>query len=294
MKILVSGLLNMETTTAVRGFPINYYPIDYAFFGVNSAPAGVAYNISLALNTLGDDLRLCSMIGNDFTADYIKASLEKAGISTDHIKHCLDTTPTSVILYDPEGRRQIYCDLKDIQDRDYGFDGSMLDGVDIVVACNINFNRPLLRLAREQGKIIATDVHVLSNPYDDYNREFMGYADILFLSDEGVGDDYRGFIHRLAEIYNNKIIVLGRGSKGAAIYTSDSSQIVDMPACNIGGVVNTVGAGDALFSSFVHFYSKGLTPIDALSLAQKFAAYKIRTTGASKGLLTEEELLNAN
>ena len=294
MKILVSGLLNMETTTAVRGFPINYYPIDYAFFGVNSAPAGVAYNISLALNTLGDEIRLCSMIGNDFTADYIKASLEKAGISTDHIKHCLGTTPTSVILYDPEGRRQIYCDLKDIQDRDYGFDASMLDGVDIVVACNINFNRPLLRLARERGKIIATDVHVLSNPYDDYNREFMGYADILFLSDEGVGDDYRGFILRLAEIYNNKIIVLGRGSKGAAIYTSDSSQIVDMPACNIGGVVNKVGEGDALFSSFVHFYSKGLTPIDALSLAQKFAAYKIRTTGASKGFLTEEELLNAN
>ncbi|MBO7740813.1 MAG: carbohydrate kinase family protein, partial [Clostridia bacterium] len=138
MKILVSGLLNMETTTAVRGFPINYYPIDYSFFGVNSSPAGVAYNISLALNILGDEVRLCSMVGKDFTADYIKSSLEKAGISTDNVKHSLETTPTSVILYDPDGKRQIYCDLKDIQDRDYGFDSSMLDGVDIVVACNIN------------------------------------------------------------------------------------------------------------------------------------------------------------
>ena len=31
MKILVSGLLNVETTLAVREFPIPYYPIDYLF-----------------------------------------------------------------------------------------------------------------------------------------------------------------------------------------------------------------------------------------------------------------------
>ena len=36
MNILVSGLLNIETTVSVRGFPIEYYPIDYPFFGVAS------------------------------------------------------------------------------------------------------------------------------------------------------------------------------------------------------------------------------------------------------------------
>ena len=35
--ILVSGLINMETTVRVRQFPVNYYPIDYPFFGVNTA-----------------------------------------------------------------------------------------------------------------------------------------------------------------------------------------------------------------------------------------------------------------
>ena len=53
MNILVSGLLNTETTAAVRGFPISYYPIDYPFFGVNTAVSGVAFNISKALRTLG-------------------------------------------------------------------------------------------------------------------------------------------------------------------------------------------------------------------------------------------------
>ena len=140
MKILVSGLLNMETTSAVRGFPINYYPIDYPFFGVNSSPAGVAYNISLALTALGDEVKLCSMLGNDFTSEYIMSSLNKAGIETGEIKKVLPETPSSVVLYAPDGRRQIYCDLKDIQEREYNFDNSALDGIDLVVACNINFN----------------------------------------------------------------------------------------------------------------------------------------------------------
>ena len=68
MHILVSGLVNTETTAEVRGFPIQYYPIDYTFFGVNTAVSGVAFNLSKALTTLGDAVRLISMTGKDFAA----------------------------------------------------------------------------------------------------------------------------------------------------------------------------------------------------------------------------------
>ena len=60
MKILVSGLLNIETTVSVRGFPIQYYPIDYPFFGVNSSVSGVGYNLAKALTVLGDSVSLFS------------------------------------------------------------------------------------------------------------------------------------------------------------------------------------------------------------------------------------------
>ena len=172
MNTLVSGLVNTETTAAVRGFPIPYYPIDYAFFGVNTAVSGVAYNTAKALTVLGDGVRLASMTGKDYAASYILESLRAMGISTDHIQPKLQQTPASVVLYDHEGKRQIYCDLKDIRETLYDFTPARLDGIDLVVACNINFNRPLLRLAKEAGKVIATDVHVLGNIYDDYNREF--------------------------------------------------------------------------------------------------------------------------
>ena len=44
MKILVSGLVNTETTVKIKKFPIEYFPIDYPFFGVNTRVSGVAYN----------------------------------------------------------------------------------------------------------------------------------------------------------------------------------------------------------------------------------------------------------
>lgn len=296
-KILVSGLVNTETTARVRKFPIDYYPVDYPFFGVQTAVSGVAYNIALAMTTLGDRVQLLSMTGDDFPASYIKSALNAAMISPEHIRIKLQQTPNSVVLYDETGRRQIYCDLKDIQETPYGFTAEQVADADIVVACNINFNRELLTMAKEMGKLIATDVHVLRDIHDDYNRAFLEAADILFMSDEGIEGDPYGFIEALEETYHTPIIVLGRGSKGALLYVRDTDWFHEMPAAHVGEVVNTIGAGDALFSSFLHYYAKGYDPVECLKRAQVFAAAKIRVSGASKGFVTErdvEEMLSWN
>ena len=289
-KILISGLVNTETVTRVRKFPIDYYPVDYLFFGISTAVSGVAYNIALALKTLGDDVRLLSMTGSDFPSAYIRHELHQAGIAADDVKQKLRETPSSVVLYDETGRRQIYCDLKDIQETSYGFSEEQVADADIVVACNINFNRELLHLAKRMGKTVATDVHVLGNIHDDYNREFMECADILFLSDEAVGDDPYGFVEALEEAYHTPIIVMGRGGKGALMYNRDDNRYHEMPAAHVGEVVNTIGAGDALFSAFLHFYAKGFSPVECLKRAQIFASAKIRVSGASRGFVTEAEI----
>ena len=289
-RIFVSGLVNTETTVRVRQFPVPYYPIDYPFFGVNTAVSGVAYNIAKALTTLGDQVKLASLCGQDFTAEYIKSELMSLGIETDGVCAGLKATPSSVVLYDEEGKRQIYCDLKDIQESAYGFTREDLEEADLVVACNINFNRPLLRMAKEAGKCIATDVHVLHNIWDEYNREFMEAAQILFLSDEGIGHDYQVFLWQLAHTYPCQIIVLGRGAKGAAMYLRQEDRIHEFPAVSVGPVVNTVGAGDALFSGFLHYYAKGYDAVEALQRAQIFASAKIGANGASQGFVTDDQI----
>jgi ribokinase len=290
MKILVSGLLNTETDVSVRQFPIQYYPIDYNFFGIDTFVGGVAFNIAKALTVLGDKVCLASLIGRDISANLIKNALQELSIDTKYVKANLKRTPNSAVLYDNEGKRQIYCDLKDIQETEYNFDRSMINDVDLVVACNINFNRSLLRIAKEEGKLIATDVHVLSDVNDEFNSEFMKYADILFLSDENIGENYKEFIFQLAKTYKNKIIVMGRGVKGTAIYTRESDSVTAFSAFKTENVVNTVGAGDSLFSAFLHYYANGYEVYEALRRAQIFASRKITCNGASNGFLTEKEI----
>jgi ribokinase len=157
----------------------------------------------------------------------------------------------------------------------------------VVIACNTNFNRGLLKKAKAAGKIIATDVHVLGDINDEYNQDFMENANILFLSDENVKSDYREFLTSLEDKFGNDIIVLGMGKKGALMYVKEDDKFYELPAVDVNEVVNTVGAGDALFSSFIHFYAKGLSPIECLERAEIFAAYKIGFDGASVGFCDE-------
>lgn len=294
MNVLVSGLVNIETTLKVEGFPINYYPVGYPFYGIHSDVAGVAYNIARAFKKLGDSINLYSFIGNDDEALRILQRLKEDGIGQDNIIAGLDETPSSVVLYDNSGKRQIYCDLKNIQDKELDVnDSHFINQVklcDLIVACNINFNRTLLKKAKELDKIIATDVHVISDIKDSFNKDFMEYSDILFLSDEQLPCAPKEFIGKLKDEYHNKIIVIGMGSNGAMLYDRHEDVICHLEAVKCNNMVNTIGAGDSLFTSFLHYYLKGYNSTDALMRAEIFAALKIAHNGAANGFSSEKDI----
>lgn len=288
MKVFISGLLNIETTVKVRKFPIDYYPIDYPFFGINSSVSGVGYNLAKAFRTLGDDVNLFSFIGNDTEGKVIFDKLKNDGINLQNINFGLKNTPVSTVLFDDEGKRQIYCDLKDIQEQ--SADYSNVKGLaesELFVICNTNFNRELIKKVKDSGRLTATDVHVLGDIYDDYNSDFMKYSDILFLSDENLPCPPVEFVKKLNEVYGNKIIVIGMGNKGALLYDEENG-IFQFDAVECENVLNTVGAGDALFSGFLHFYMNGFSAYDSLVRAEIFASVKIGFNGASKGFADEK------
>lgn len=290
--ILVSGLINIETTVKIDGFPLPYQPVRYPFFGVRSTVSGVGYNIAKALTTLGDDITFTSMIAGDAAGKLVHSTLQEANIPTQHVLNQLSATPQSAILYDDDGRRMINVDLKDIQEAAYPvatFDEA-LQGASIAVLCNINYNRPFLQRAQHANIPIATDVHTISNLDDDYNRDFMATATILFMSDEHLPIAPEEWAQSVIGRYHTPIVVIGLGAQGALLAIKDADFMQRFPARTVRPVVNTIGAGDALFSAFVHTYHHTRDPYMAIQKAIIFASYKIGVAGAAEGFLTADML----
>jgi acarbose 7IV-phosphotransferase len=291
--ILVSGHIGIEITAKIGQFPIEYTPIEYEFYGVNTTVASVGYNIVKAIKTLGGDPIFFSVTGNDIYRNIIKNEIENIGISTEYVLPIAEKTSQSVILYN-ENQRKIICDLKNVQEIKYPIEkiDEVINKVDIAILCNINYSRELLKKVKSYGKTIATDVHVLNDVNDKYSKDFMTYSDILFFSNEKILGREKEFLKRIIEAYNNKIIVIGLGEKGVLMYVREENNIKQYPAVKTRDIVNTIGAGDALFSSFIYFYNKTKDPYYAIEKAIIFASYKIGENGAAQGFISEEELLN--
>ena len=291
-RFFVAGLINLETTLAIDGFPVPYFPVRYPFFGIQTTVSGVGYNIAKALNRLGNQVDFASLIGGDDNGDLVRKALEADRIGDELILSNGDETAQSVIIYDPQGKRQIHTDLKDIQDQVYPFDKAVLaiERADLAVICNINFARPLLKAAKDAGKWIATDVHALSSLEDDYNQDYLQAADILFLSDESLADSPEQIIRKILKRFNTRIVVIGLGSEGALMGVRRDGFVGRFPAVRTRNVVNTIGAGDALFSAFIDRFQRTKDPYLALRQAMVFASYKVGEKGAAQGFLTAEAL----
>jgi ribokinase len=291
-KILVAGLTNIEVTLKVESFPIHYNPVLYPFHGVNSSVSGVGFNVAKALTRLGDSVSFLSLTGKDVMQKLVKQALSDEEIRSKYVLDRLKQTPQSVIIYDPYGNRQINIDLKDIQDSIYPqvLFQQALDECSMAVLCNINFARPFLETARRAGKPVATDVHTIADIEDHYNRDYMTAANILFISHERLPcspeDWAKWVIHR----YGTEIIVIGLGADGALLAVKDDNFIERIPAVHTRPIVSTIGAGDALFSCFIHYYQQTNDPYEAIRKAVVYASYKIGATSAADGFLSAQEL----
>jgi ribokinase len=89
--------------------------------------------------------------------------------------------------------------------------------------------------------------------------------------------------------YDPAIQVVGMGA-GGALLALRSQEPQHVPAVTTRPVVNTIGAGDSLFSAFVHGWLETHDPQQALQLATVFASWKVGGNGGADGLLTRTEL----
>jgi len=291
-RILVSGLVNLETTLRVDAFPVPYFPVRYPFFGVASTVSGVGYNVAKALKALGDAPLLLSLVGPDLAGRQVRDALSRDGLDFFWVRDGARETAQSVILYDGQGRRQIHVDLKDVQERTYPQElfQQALPACEAAALCNVNFSRPFLSAAREAGKLVATDVHAISSLDDPYNDDFLRSAQVVFLSDESLPVAAEEFARELGGKYRPEVVVVGLGAKGALLHLPAEGTAERLPAVKTRSVVSTVGAGDALFAAFLDGYARDRDARAALNRAVVFASWKLGSASAAEGFLGAEPL----
>ncbi|MBO4374116.1 MAG: carbohydrate kinase family protein [Lachnospiraceae bacterium] len=291
-RFVVAGLTQIETIVKVDSIPVQYEPVRSIPDTIFTSAGGDAYNESLAFSWLGDTVEFLSAVGRNQDMSILNPTGREVTLSTDHILRIMDSTPTQVVLYDRERREQIFEDIKGLRDIEYDMSmiPPMIAACDMVVLSNANFCRPFIQVAKEFDKKIAVNIHSYLPEKEVYNKDFLENASILYFSDDTIKTDPFDFVREIADRYNNDIIILGQGSKGLIIYDKKNNENIHYDTVKTNEVVNTTGAGNALFACFLHYFQETGDFRLSIKNAMLFASYKIGYMGTSNGFMTVEQL----
>jgi sugar/nucleoside kinase (ribokinase family) len=118
-----------------------------------------------------------------------------------------------------------------------------------------NWARHLLPAARAAGAVVACDLQDVRDPDDEYRRDFVRGADILFVSaahfdaahfDAAHFDDRRAgptpLLDHLMAAGDARMALCGRGRHGVLVATADGIESFPPPPVDL-PIVDTNGAG---------------------------------------------------
>ncbi len=291
-KFLVAGVTQIETIVRVEKIPVDFSLMTSAKDSIFTSIGGDAYNESLALKWLGDEVCFMSIVGRNQDLSLINPPDRKITLSTEYIIPQMEDTPASVVFYDKERRQQAFEDIKDLRENVY--DMSMVAPIasacDMLILANANFCRPFAKAAVDHNKPIAVNIRNYKPEKEVYNKDFLNNARVLYFSDDTLAEDPYKFIDRIAETYGTEIIILGQGAEGLLLYDRTKNLRVHYNTVKTNEVVNTIGAGNALFACFLHYYMETGDSVNAIKNALLFASYKIGYMGTSNGFMTTEQL----
>lgn len=292
-RFMVAGFVQLETIVKVDSLPIPYFQFQSIPDMINASIGGCGYNESVALKWLGNEVDFMSMVGKGLKENelYKKLMMSDVDLSWEYVLPRLESMPSSVILYN-NGKKQIFEDVKDIRTVPYDYDifERQIQDKDMVLISSCNFCRPVIELAKKYNKPLAVNVRSMKKERMMQKEDFLKAADILYISDDELDKEPYECINECRTKYNQKIIIVGIGSKGVILYTREDNSILEYKPVKTNEIVNTVGAGNALFSAFLHYYVKTGDAKESIKNALLFASYKIGFIGTSNGFMTEEQI----
>jgi sugar/nucleoside kinase (ribokinase family) len=288
-KIVVAGVTSLYVSVGVDGFPLNYAAAHKPSW-MRGGVTGSAGHIAQILHTLGDEVRLCTLAGQDPIGQAVRAGLRDVGLGEDGI---IDgASSMGVVLVGPDGQRMGFPYLTAVNSVEYPADvfRHHAEGAELAVMTNARFVRPLISHAERLGLPIAVDTHLISNVEDEYNRPWLEVADIVFSSHERLPCAPEQWMGQVFARYPGcEIVGVGAGPEGCSLGLRDGT-LIRAAAIAPRGVVSTAGAGDALFASFLHGWLATGNAARALEAAVLHVGWKIGDSFPGASSLTQTEL----
>jgi sugar/nucleoside kinase (ribokinase family) len=289
-RIVVAGVASLAVHLAVEQFPVGYTPVSQPSW-LCSGAGGAGAQIAAILRALGDEVRLCTVVGRDPIGRLVRRELAAGGLSGPGVVEGPGTSQT-VVLVAPDGRRIVYPHLAVVNTVEYPqarFVEAVRDA-DLAVLTNTEFVRALLAPAALRGVPIAADVNVIADLDDAFYQPWLEVADIIFCSHERLPCPAPKWIAQIMARYPGvAMAAVGRGADGTILGLRDG-RLVSAAAVAPLGVRNTSSAGDSLFAAFLHGWLATGNPVEAISGAVVFAGWRIGHRHPTSVLLTEAEL----
>ena len=272
---------------------------------------GGAMNPGVNARTLGAEVFICGVTGDDASGARLRERLSGYGIALDGVlsePHRPTTTKTRIFAGDSQLVRQqiVRVDVLDNSQLGDGCKRQMLaylratiPAVDALILSDYENGvispeiiETAIPLARDVGKIIIVDAH------GDLDR-FQGVTALTPNQPEAEATLGRRIQHRadldaagrelLARTHAQGLLIT-RGSEGMSLFERDQSPL-HLPAFYQGEVADPTGAGDTVAATFTLALTAGATQAEAALLANIAAGLVIQRLGNATN--TPQELIAA-
>ncbi len=239
----------------------------------------------------GKSTAFIGTVGGDFQGRYIREEFVRDGIDMTGLFTDPEGTIRSVNFMYKDGRRKNFYDGKGAMNLrpEMGLCKGILQRSKIAHFSIVNWARYLLPVSREAGNIIACDVQDINDPNDEYRKEFIDSADVLFFSAVNFPDP-TPLLNRFMEGKPERIVICGRGAEGCAVGMNGIIKFyppveIDIP------VTDTNGAGDSLAVGFLSaYFLDGYGLDDAVMRAQITARYTCTIEASTSDFITPSQL----
>lgn len=287
--ITVVGSANMDLVARVPALPRPGETVlarEYA-----EAPGGKGANQAIAAARAGSEVAFVGRLGRDAHGRILRAGLEAAGISLQHLT--LDpTTPSgrALIAVSETGENSIVV----VPGANGQITAGQMDAAAETIAASqilvVQLEIPLAAVERAVTLAHDAGTRVILNPAPvrELPPSLYPLIDILVPNQEelaqltgmGAPIDPAGTARMLVDT-GIRAVVVTLGAQGALVVTSDEE--IDVAAFPV-PVVDTTGAGDAFVGNLAHALAQGQSLPAAARFATAAAALSVQRAGAQAGM----------